>query len=71
MVRMPAAIAGLDAKMLLQVHDELLFEVAQDAVEPLIVAARHIMEGAAAPAVHLTVPITVDAGRGANWAEAH
>ena len=57
--------------MLLQVHDELLFEVAEDAVDPLIKAARDIMEGAAHPAVHLTVPITVDAGQGANWAEAH
>jgi len=71
MVRMPGAIAGIDAKMLLQVHDELLFEVAEDAVDLLIKAARDIMEGAAHPAVHLTVPITVDAGQGANWAEAH
>ena len=71
MVRMPEAIAGIDAKMLLQVHDELLFEVAEDASGPLIKAARDIMEGAAHPAVHLTVPITVDAGQGANWAEAH
>jgi DNA polymerase I len=71
MVRMPKAIAGLDAKMLLQVHDELLFEVAEDAAAPLIAAAREIMEGAAAPAAHLSVPITVDAGQGANWAEAH
>jgi DNA polymerase-1 len=71
MVRMPKAIAGLDAKMLLQVHDELLFEVAEDAVSPLIHAAREIMEGAGAPAAHLSVPITVDAGQGANWAEAH
>lgn len=71
MIRMPDAIRNLDAKMLLQVHDELLFEVASDAVAPLIKAARDIMEGAAHPAVHLTVPITVDAGKGANWAEAH
>jgi DNA polymerase-1 len=71
MVRMPAAIAGLDAKMLLQVHDELLFEVAEADVAPLIDAARDVMEGAAAPAVHLAVPVTVDAGQGANWAEAH
>jgi DNA polymerase-1 len=71
MVRMPGAIAGLDAKMLLQVHDELLFEVHEDAVDALIAAARGIMEGAALPAVHLSVPITVDAGQGANWAQAH
>jgi len=71
MVRMPAAIAGIDAKMLLQVHDELLFEVAEDAVEPLIKAARDVMEGAADPAVKLKVPLVVDAGQGRNWAEAH
>jgi DNA polymerase I len=71
MIRMPNAIRDIDAKMLLQVHDELLFEVAHDAVDPLIKAARDIMESAAAPAVHLSVPITVDAGKGANWAEAH
>ncbi|WP_028913907.1 DNA polymerase I [Pseudorhodobacter ferrugineus] len=71
MIRMPDAIRDIDAKMLLQVHDELLFEVAENAVDPLIKAARGIMEGAAHPAVHLTVPITVDAGKGANWAEAH
>ncbi len=71
MVRMPAAIAGLDAKMLLQVHDELLFEVAEADVEPLIAAARSTMEAAAHPAVSLAVPLVVDAGRGANWAEAH
>jgi len=71
MIRMPAAIAGMDAKMLLQVHDELLFEVAGDAVDALIPVVRDIMENAAAPAVHLSVPLVVDAGRGANWAQAH
>ncbi|MBJ6373619.1 DNA polymerase I [Sedimentitalea arenosa] len=71
MVRMPAAIEGLPAKMLLQVHDELLFEVAEDAVEDVIARAREVMEGAADPAVHLDVKLTVDAGQGANWAEAH
>ncbi|MCE8530878.1 DNA polymerase I [Ruegeria pomeroyi] len=71
MVRMPDAIRDLPAKMLLQVHDELLFEVAEDAVEDTIAAARDIMEGAADPAVRLDVRLVVDAGRGANWAEAH
>jgi len=71
MVRMPAAIDGIDAKMLLQVHDELVFEVGEDAVDDLIAAAREVMEGAAAPAVSLSVPLVVDAGQGANWAEAH
>ncbi len=71
MVRMPAAIAGLDARMLLQVHDELLFEVADGDADRLTAVARAVMEGAAHPAVDLAVPLVVEAGRGANWAEAH
>ncbi|WP_417726899.1 DNA polymerase I [Roseovarius sp.] len=71
MIRMPGAIQGLPAKMLLQVHDELIFEVAEDAVDRLIDTARDIMQGAADPAVHLDVPLVVDAGQGVNWAEAH
>lgn len=71
MIRMPEVLHEIDAKMLLQVHDELLFEVAEDQVSDLIRVARGVMEGAAAPAVHLKVPLIVDAGKGANWAEAH
>ncbi len=71
MIRVPKALGDLPATMLLQVHDELLFEVAEDAVDPTIAAVRAVMEGAADPAVHLSVPLTVDAGTGANWAEAH
>jgi DNA polymerase-1 len=71
MIRMPGAIRGLDAKMLLQVHDELLFEVAEDAVDGLIPVARDVMEGASHPAVDLSVRLVVEAGRGANWAAAH
>ncbi|MBR9764160.1 MAG: DNA polymerase I [Rhodobacteraceae bacterium] len=71
MIRMPEAIAKLPAKMLLQVHDELVFEVEAGAEDEVIKAARAVMEGAADPAVKLDVPLVVDAGRGANWAEAH
>ena len=71
MVRMPDAIRDIPAKMLLQVHDELLFEVEQGAEDDLIAAAREIMENAADPVVKLDVKLTVDAGQGANWAEAH
>jgi DNA polymerase-1 len=71
MIRMPDAIAGIDAKMLLQVHDELLFEVEDSAVPELIRVAKGIMEGASHPAVHLKVPLTVEAGTGASWAAAH
>ena len=61
----------MPASMLLQVHDELIFEVEDGAVDDVIEAVRDVMEGAAHPAVHLDVPLTVDAGQGANWAEAH
>ena len=71
MIRMPAAIAGIPAKMLLQVHDELLFEVEEAAAAALIQVAKAVMEGAAHPAVHLKVPLIVEAGQGVNWAAAH
>ena len=71
MIRMPEAIRDIPAKMLLQVHDELVFEVEEGAVDALVAAARRVMEGAADPAVKLDVPLVVDAGQGANWAEAH
>ncbi|CUI34694.1 DNA polymerase I [Cognatishimia activa] len=71
MIRMPSAIKGLPAKMLLQVHDELIFEVAEDAVDDTIAVARDVMQGAADPAVKLDVPLVVDAGIGDNWSEAH
>jgi len=71
MIRMERAIAGIPARMLLQVHDELLFEVEEGAAEALVAAARAVMEGAAMPAVKLDVHLTVEAGQGANWAAAH
>lgn len=71
MIRMPAATQGIDAKMLLQVHDELLFEVAEDQADRLSAIAKEVMEGASHPAVHLSVPLTVESGCGLNWAEAH
>ena len=71
MIRMPEAIAHLPARMLLQVHDELLFEVEDGAVDDLIGVAKAVMEGAAMPAVKFDVPLIVDAGKGSSWAEAH
>ena len=71
MIRMDDAIAHLPAKMLLQVHDELVFEVDKDAADDLITAARTVMENAANPVVKFDVPLVVDAGIGATWAEAH
>jgi DNA polymerase-1 len=71
MIRMPEAIKELPAKMLLQVHDELIFEVEDSAVDETIEVARDVMQNATEPAIKLDVPLIVDAGRGANWAEAH
>ena len=71
MIRMPEAIKDLPATMLLQVHDELLFEVEKGAEDDLIAAARKVMENAADPVVKLDVKLDVDAGVGASWAEAH
>lgn len=71
MVRMPDAIKDMPAKMLLQVHDELIFEVDENAADDLIGVARDVMENASDPAVKLDVKLAVDAGKGANWAEAH
>ena len=71
MIRMPDAIADIPATMLLQVHDELLFEVDEGSEDTLITAAREVMENANDPVVKLDVKLTVDAGQGKNWAEAH
>ncbi|PRY23771.1 DNA polymerase I [Aliiruegeria haliotis] len=71
MIRMEAAIEGLPARMLLQVHDELIFEVDEGAVDDTIARVREVMESAAEPAVKIDVPLVVDAGVGDNWAEAH
>jgi DNA polymerase-1 len=73
MVRMPGALerAGLKTTMLLQVHDELVFEVPEAEVEAARDLVREVMEGAAAPALNLSVPLTVGVGFGANWDEAH
>ena len=71
MIRMPDAIRGLPADMLLQVHDELLFEVEESAVDETLAVVRQVMEEASLPVIQLDVPLTVDGGTGSNWAEAH
>jgi len=65
------AEAGLSARMLLQVHDELIFEAVEAEVEQTMAVARRIMEHAPLPAVELTVPLQVDARAAQNWEEAH
>ena len=59
--------AGLKVRMLLQVHDELIFEVPNDEIEATAEVVQRVMSGAA----HLDVPLTVDTGSADNWAEAH
>ncbi len=73
MIRMPQALidAGLNARMLMQVHDELVFEAPEGEAEATIAVVRRIMEKAAEPAVALSVPLVVDARAAANWDEAH
>ena len=73
MIRMEEvlALAGLSARMLLQVHDELIFEVPHAEVEASIPVIKSVMEQAASPAVTLHVPLSVDARAADNWDEAH
>ena len=71
MIRVPDVIKDLPAKMLLQVHDELLFEVKEEYCEDLIAKVQSIMEEASLPFLKMDIPLSVDAGRGMNWAEAH
>jgi len=73
MIRMPRALAGagLTARMLLQVHDELIFEAPEDEVEKAMTVVTEVMEGAALPARRLSVPLQVDARAATNWDEAH
>ena len=58
---------SLDAKIVMQVHDELVFEVAESDVDELVSTSASMMSGAA----ELAVPLVVEAGVGANWDEAH
>jgi DNA polymerase-1 len=73
MTRMDAALeaAGLDALMLLQVHDELVFEVPDDQVDRTLPVIKRVMEEATHPALQLRVPLAVDARAAVNWEEAH
>ena len=59
------------SRMLMQVHDELVFEVPESDVEHAGAVIRRVMEWAAEPAVTLSVPLGVDIGTGSNWGAAH
>jgi DNA polymerase-1 len=73
MMRMPAALkeSGLTARMLLQVHDELVFEAPEAEAEAVMAVAKRVMERAAEPALQISVPLVVEARAARNWDEAH
>ena len=73
MIRMQPALdeAKLSARMLLQVHDELVFEVPENEIEETGAVVKRVMETATYPALELGVPLTVDVGTGENWDQAH
>jgi DNA polymerase-1 len=73
MIRMEEALAEkkLSAQMLLQVHDELIFEVPDDEVAATLPVVQHVMQDAPFPAVILSLPLHVDARAADNWDEAH
>ena len=73
MIRIEPALttAKLNARMLLQVHDELIFEVPEGEVEKTLPIVKRVMEQAPMPALSLSVPLQVDARAAHNWDEAH
>ncbi|MCD8526141.1 MAG: DNA polymerase [Alphaproteobacteria bacterium] len=74
MAAMPPALAkaGLKARMLLQVHDELIFEVPEGEAEKTAVLVKDVMENAFKfPGINFDVPLDAEAGTGLSWAAAH
>ena len=73
MVRINPALtkAKLSARMLLQVHDELIFECAEKEAKKTMSVVTEVMQGAPNPVVDISVPLVVEASAGANWDEAH
>ena len=73
MVRLPGALrdAGIEARMLLQVHDELIFEADESVAEAAVEIIRAVMEAAADPVLELAVPLVAEAGIADSWADAH
>ena len=73
MVRLPAALsaAGVKADMLLQVHDELIFETPEAEADKAVAIITDVMERAGDPILKLAVPLVAEAGIADSWAEAH
>jgi DNA polymerase-1 len=73
MTRIPPALTrgGLRTRMLLQVHDELVFESPEEEAETTAAVVKEVMENACAPVVTLSVPLVVETGMARNWDEAH
>ena len=73
MIRLPDAIAekGLKARMLLQVHDELIFEAPQEEADAVCALAADVMARAHLPAAELSIPLVVEARAATNWSQAH
>ena len=73
MIRVPGALqdAGVKADMLLQVHDELIFETPDAQADAAVAIITDVMEKAAAPVLELAVPLVAEAGIADSWAEAH
>ncbi|MBV9693230.1 MAG: DNA polymerase I, partial [Alphaproteobacteria bacterium] len=73
MVRLPGALAEkkLSVRMLLQVHDELVFEAPDGEIDKTCALVKAVMEKASLPAVALSVPLTVEVRAAANWDAAH
>jgi DNA polymerase-1 len=73
MIRLPRAIAdaGLKARLLLQVHDELVLEAPENEADRTAKLVKEVMEGAPLPVLELAVPLVVETGMASNWEEAH
>ncbi|HEV2678143.1 MAG TPA: DNA polymerase I [Aliidongia sp.] len=73
MIRLPDRLEaeGLSARMLLQVHDELVFEVPEAEAARTIPVLKEVMEGACAPVVELSLPLVVEVGQATSWDAAH
>ena len=73
MIAMPEALesAGMKARMLLQVHDELVFECPKSEADQVIEIARQTMERATFPSLQLSIPLDIEARAAGNWAAAH